>query len=511
MSSLEDVIRKIRAEYPELTREVILQMMQKRREQAGRLLTEEGAAYMVANELGVSLLDGGVKTVLSLRNLTIGASDVSVNGKVLVTYPVQTFTKRNGALGKVGRLIIQDEASSVSVVLWDEKAELLEKGRIAPGMAVRINHGYVRAGLNGKPEVNVGQRGSIVQIMGEAPSGSAVFEPLRKIGSVNAEDIVVSFIGVVVEASPPSTFRRQDGSVGEVARLRIGDETGRISVVLWGEKAEAAGSFSKGDVLKVVNGRVRARPTGELEVHIDRFSDVLRLPSAPPGLDTRRVTLRKISELSPGMRSVDVLAKVISIGQIRVFDRPYGGQGRVGDLTLIDETGSIRLSLWDEKAELTRSLSPGDVLLLEGAYTKEGLGGQLSLHLGRLGRLTVNPPLKEADDLPHYQDLTPIRRLRDGLQASVEGVVIDEPLTREVTTRDGRSLTIASFRLKDDTGDVRVSLWRENAEKAKEIHVGTRLRITGAFVKTAPDGEFELSTRSGTRLEILPNQSGVLK
>jgi len=38
---------------------------------------------------------------------------------------------------------------------------LVEGGKIQREQTIRISHGYVREGLNGKPELHLGQRGSI--------------------------------------------------------------------------------------------------------------------------------------------------------------------------------------------------------------------------------------------------------------------------------------------------------------------------------------------------------------
>ena len=72
-------------------------MVKLKRESAGRLLTEEGAAYMVANDLGIDIAGGALRTTLSLKDLIVGTSDVTVTGKVILTYPTQTFSRKNGA------------------------------------------------------------------------------------------------------------------------------------------------------------------------------------------------------------------------------------------------------------------------------------------------------------------------------------------------------------------------------------------------------------------------------
>ncbi len=505
MMSSDEVLKRILSSRLDLTREKVLQMVKSKRESAGRLLTEEGAVYMVANDLGIDIASGGLRTTLRLKDLIAGTSDATVSGTVVVTYPTQTFNRKNGALGKVGRFVLQDETATVNIVLWDEKAELLETGKITPGMTVRVNHGYVRAGLSGKPEVNVGIRGSILPT--ETPGEKAATTQVglhRKILDIRPDDLLTNLVGIVSEVSSPTSFTRLDGRTGRMARLRLGDETGKIRVVLWEEHSEVAETLAKGDVLKITNGRVRIGLNNEVEVHANRTSQIEKLQRAPPGLEAPRLELRKIRDLISRLNSVDVVGRVVAVGQIRVFERPTGGQGKVGDLTLLDDTGSVRLSLWDEKAEMIEHVSKGDAVLVESGYTRAGLGGTVSLNLGKLGTLTLNPPLEEAKTLPSYsQEATPIANVREGLPISIEGTILEMPSVRQVTTKDGRELTVASLRLGDNTGEIRASFWQSNAERAGQLPVGARVKVTDAFARIGFDGDLEISTRSTTQLELL--------
>ena len=187
MLSLEEIIKRILAQRPEVTQEAILQMLKEKRDGAGRLLTDEGAAHMIASDLGISVTNpSSFKTSLNVKDLIIGASDVSVSGRVVLAYPSQSFQRRDGAQGRVGRFILEDETGSIMIVLWDEKAELLDQHRVAPGVSIRVNHGYVKAGLDGRPEVNVGRRGSLVTeaARGEPKAGSSPMSR-RKIGQIS--------------------------------------------------------------------------------------------------------------------------------------------------------------------------------------------------------------------------------------------------------------------------------------------------------------------------------------
>ena len=54
----------------------------------------------------------------------------------------------------------------------------------------------------------------------------------------------------------------------------------------------------------------------------------------------------------------------------RVFDRKDGTKGQVRNIRIQDETGEIRMALWDEKAEI--EIGPGDRILCTDILVKEG-------------------------------------------------------------------------------------------------------------------------------------------
>lgn len=97
-------------------------------------------------------------------------------------------------------------------------------------------------------------------------------------------------------------------------------------------------------------------------------------------MELKRVS---IGSLIPGMQNVD-LAGVVT----RISRREYStekGSGQLLALNLADETGSIRLTLWNEEIERAKDIVQGDVLKISG-YVKPGLYGP-ELRLGRFGRL----------------------------------------------------------------------------------------------------------------------------
>lgn len=94
----------------------------------------------------------------------------------------------------------------------------------------------------------------------------------------------------------------------------------------------------------------------------------------------------KINEIQDGARSVNVEANVIAKSDVREVKSRYTSETyRVADATLEDETGTIKLTLWNEDIDRVRV---DDRVKIENGYTKS-FRGEVQLNSGKYGTLTV--------------------------------------------------------------------------------------------------------------------------
>jgi hypothetical protein len=61
---------------------------------------------------------------------------------------------------------------------------------------------------------------------------------------------------------------------------------------------------------------------------------------------------------------------------------------------------------------------------------------------------------------------------------------------------------LAAFDLKDETGVVRVSAWRNHAETVGSLLLGRKIRLENVYAKKGYDGGLELSTRTATIIAV---------
>jgi replication factor A1 len=159
--SLEEIVKQILSSRSDLKRKEILEMIKKKKTDAGDFLTDETAARIVASELGVKSGKKPLRLEIQIQDLISGLNDVTVTGKVVAVYPPKIFTRRDWTEGKLASLLVSDDNETLRVVLWDDKVDLVESGKIQHEKTIRISHGYVREGWGSNLELHVGKRGII--------------------------------------------------------------------------------------------------------------------------------------------------------------------------------------------------------------------------------------------------------------------------------------------------------------------------------------------------------------
>jgi len=90
----------------------------------------------------------------------------------------------------------------------------------------------------------------------------------------------------------------------------------------------------------------------------------------------------KISELTVRQGNVDVEGTIKEIAEPRSFNK-FGRQLRVADAILEDETGTIRLSLWNDDID---KFQVGDKVKITNGYVTE-FQGEKQLTAGKFGKM----------------------------------------------------------------------------------------------------------------------------
>ncbi len=117
------------------------------------LISEEGAAHIIANELGVDLVNQQ-RDKLKIKEIYAGMRGITAVGKVVRKFDVRQFAKGERT-GQVCSLVLGDETGTIRVVFWNDQVNFVEK--VQDGDVLLLKDVYVKEN-NGDREIHVGER-----------------------------------------------------------------------------------------------------------------------------------------------------------------------------------------------------------------------------------------------------------------------------------------------------------------------------------------------------------------
>ncbi|MBX8631975.1 MAG: single-stranded DNA-binding protein [Thermoplasmata archaeon] len=94
--------------------------------------------------------------------------------------------------------------------------------------------------------------------------------------------------------------------------------------------------------------------------------------------------LTKIADLTPESKSVNVIAKVLSVGEPKEIPSKFGPSRKVAEVPIADESGSVVLSLWQDQIG---TVSEGETIQIENGYVSL-VKGHIRVNVGKYGKIT---------------------------------------------------------------------------------------------------------------------------
>ncbi len=111
-----------------------------------------------------------------------------------------------------------------------------------------------------------------------------------------------------------------------------------------------------------------------------------------------------ISDLKAKQGKVDIIVEVVEISDAREFSK-FGSGGRVANAIVKDESGSMKLTLWNEQIDMVHE---GDKIHIKNGYVSDWKD-ELQLSTGKFGTLEIvekgaREEVKPADPEADYND-----------------------------------------------------------------------------------------------------------
>ena len=455
MSEFEELLKKIQEQKPELTKQDIDDKIKQKMEKIGPgYLTDEGALFLIAGDLGISLKQN-LKTEIGLKDIYVGAKDVSIESRVLNISPTKQFSRKDGSPFLLRTMTVYDNDSAVSVKLWDEKANLPGIEELKPGDLIKIIKAYVKSDLNGSPTLNIGS-GSGIESTNKESKIRAVDELTIDVSEVkeNQSNLVVS--GKIDGSITTLEFTNRRGEPGKGLRMRLkGNDDGTKGVVIWGKDESILPKvISQNAKVRLLGVRTKVGNQG-LEIHGNEATLV---------------------EIEGGKESEPVVVRIVSIKR--------NDGGKTSAIGIDNKKNMMYLS---DSSNMLDSISAGDGDVIE-CMPSQIFGNAVTINHDSF--------LRKIDDdggIPQLSSLrTKISEVKSGNNYCVEAIILKEPEKREVQTKTGETILLSEMFVEDDSGQIWIKGWRNQAILLDGLSGGEIISITAVNAKAGLEGRTEL-------------------
>ena len=457
---------------PDINLEQLKELIEEKKRKIGAgYLTDQGALFLVAADLGASF-DNVQRTKRGIKDLYIGARDLDLTVRLLNSYPIRTFTKKDTNEKIENRTIsVYDAGGSIKVRLWDNLTHVIEDNGLKPGDLIEIKNCYVKSALNGKPIINIGEGGNISPYQGNDDSIPNIDGITSNIDNVRSEKENVVVSGLISSMPRIIEFTDSRGEQKKSLQTMLSNDAGdrKLRVALWNIDEDRLPKFLQLNIpVRIIGARIKEGNlqygNGDYEIHGDEGT-LIELKEKPQDYEVHSI-------------------RIITDGRTENDTVNYVGIDKDKKLVYVILQGLSNKVTRNSIMDCIPSRIFGNMVFLkEDSYLE----------------------LVENDSFPGLEEC--VSKIKDistvGESYIVESIVLQQPNTAQVNTKTGELVSVTDTLIGDDTGEIRLVGWRENSAELEKVKVGDRIRIIGALLNTGREGKLELTLRKDSSINNL--------
>jgi replication factor A1 len=461
LSKFEELLSKLLDTVPELSRSVIEDKIKEKKDKIGAgYLTDDGALFLIAADLGITL-EQSKKMEIELKDLFVGAKEVTVESRILNMSPTKQFTKKDGSSFLLRTITVYDSDSTASVKLWDEKANLPGIENLKPGDLVKIIKAYVKSDLTGLPTINIGSGSTIEAVKSDSniPSLDSITVDVST-AKEDQRDLVIS--GTVNGMINLMEFTNSRGQPSKALKFRIKGSSGNnLNVVLWGKDESILPKMIASNAkVRLLGVKTKTGNRG-LEIH---------------GNDATIVEIEGSKEIEP------IIIRILGDRNSLSGDNTVLGMDKSKNLFRItDASNQLAAFVKDDILEFMPSKVFGNTIKLDQDSFIRKI---------------------EDENMPNISNLrTKISEIKEGNEYCVEAIILKAPEKRELQTKNGEQITLSEMFVEDDSGQIWIKGWRQQADLLDNYSLGDIISVLGVNAKAGLEGKVELFLKQYSKIE----------
>lgn len=360
-----------------LTKIEIQNMVEEKKKELKGLISDEGALFIIAKELGVDVKDQNNEILkeieINISDITPNMKNITILGRIKEIYRVHEFNKNDGNKGFVGSFLLHDNTGDIRITLWDDQINIFKDNNFNMNELVKIINGYAKKGRNDEPEIHVGRMGKVILSPDDADYNNypKIQSELVSINHINPNMKSISVEGSIIQILPLREFTKKDGEVGKVRSLNLLDSSGEsIRVTFWNENTENTIDLKTGEYISLtnLNPKTSSLDSKTIELHANNSTTIVKKEKK---IKFEGKFIDKIELLQNTKGVVSLQGVVSTVDNLKRITSKTGEDLSLLGFVVSDHSDGIRITLWREKAEeFAETLKVGTGIALKNVMVK---------------------------------------------------------------------------------------------------------------------------------------------
>ncbi len=501
-----------------LSKTEIQSLVEEKKEELKGLISDEGALFVIAKELGVEVSGENQELLndieLDISDITLNMKNIVLVGRIKDIFNLNSFKKSNGEVGYVGAFKLHDNTGDIRIVLWDDQVSVFKDERFEKNEIVKILNGNAKQGRYGGIEIHIGRFSKIILAPEDVDYKKypKIKEEFKLINEINENLGSISIEGKVMNRSPVREFTRKDGQNGKVCSLTVRDSSGKTRISFWNDDIDKIEKIDIGDFISLssLNPRKSNFTEGQIDLHATSWTQITKKDKV---VKFKAQIIDNIDTLQNQKGYISFQGIISAIDDIKKITLKSGEEISLLGFNVSDETDAIRVTAWRERAdELSKSLKNGDGVLLKDVelrYNNYSQKNEITISIDssiekidlKIENIKISKPSGNFNQNNFSGNFTDINTIQSSGFFELKGVISNElknirfyEACSECRKKidnctcnkagDKKLTMITSHFLEDESGRIRATFIGEAAEKL----VGEKAELI-VKVKDTPDYE----------------------
>ena len=510
-----------------LSKKEIQSLVEEKKEELKGLISDEGALFVIAKELGVEVSSENQELLneieLNISDITLNMKNIVLVGRIKDIFNLNSFNKSNGEVGYVGAFKLNDNTGDIRIVLWDDQVNVFKDERFEKNKIVKILNGNAKQGRYGGIEIHIGRFSKIILAPEDVDYKKypQIKEEFKLINEINEKLGSISIEGKVMNRSPVRDFIRKDGQNGRVSSLTVRDSSGKTRISFWNEDINKIENIEIGDFISLssLNPRKSNYTEGQIDLHATSWTQITKKDKE---IKFDLQIIDKIDTLQNQKGYISFQGIISAIDDLRKITLKSGEDISLLGFNVSDSTDAIRVTAWRERAdELSKSLKNGDGVLLKDVelkYNNYSEKNEVIIAIDssiekidlKIENIKISEPSTKSKQNNFSGNFTDINTIQSSGFFEIKGVISNElknirfyeacsECRKKIdnctcdNAGDKKLTMITSHFLEDESGKIRATFIGEAAEKL----VGEKAELI-VKVKDTPDYEKLLTKLSSS-------------